>query len=140
MNGSFHSVAEKRLSGVEGFIDLGSANYSVKLSVLLANYFRPSFSVRFLLLSFLFFPPLCLVTDRFWSINFNPCPERRSHSTLVVVSAYFCGWVQRALSSTDKAKRERFARCSYKIASSCESSFNNRRMKNEEFLMDFDII
>ena len=47
-NGSFHSVAEKRLSEVEGFIDLAGANYSVKLSMLSASSL---FSFRLLCIS-----------------------------------------------------------------------------------------
>lgn len=77
MNGSFHSVAEKRLSGVEGFVDL--ANYSVKLSILLANYPRPSFLLS---VSFSFLPltslSLRLVTDFDRSILIHDSTRRCS--------------------------------------------------------------
>lgn len=62
MNGSFHSVAEKRLSGVEGFVDL--ANYSVKIvQLLLANY--PLFFYLFPSLSFYLSVRLQILIDRF---------------------------------------------------------------------------
>lgn len=81
MNGSFHSVAEKRLSGVEGFVDL--ANYSVKIvQLLLANY--PLF------FCFLLFPSISPSGYRFWSIDFNPQLTRRcSRRSVILCQAYF---------------------------------------------------
>lgn len=66
-NGSFHSVAEKRLSEVEGFIDLAGANYSVKLSMLSASSL---FSFQLLCISAFLYD-----NHRFWSINFNLRPR-----------------------------------------------------------------